>query len=78
MLRWIMLVFMLVGFVLIFLAKSAGVLAIGLLLTGVGVVGFIGALAVARISAHARPEAAMASPEDLLALHASRTPPPKP
>lgn len=57
-----------IGFVLAFIAKSAGVLGIGLLLGIVGFFGFVLAMAAARVSASARPETSMASVEDLGAL----------
>ncbi|GAA0712313.1 hypothetical protein [Dokdonella soli] len=66
--RWIMLGFTILGFVLVFSAKAPGLLAIGLLLALIGVIGFVLALASDRISANARPDASMASTEDLVAL----------
>lgn len=66
--RWIMFALTLIGFALAFAAKSPGVLALGLLLGGVSLFGFIFALAADRIAAGARPDASMATPEDLAAL----------
>jgi len=66
--RWIMLVVTLLGSVLSFGAKTPGLLGIGLLLTLIGVIGFIFALAADRIAANARPEASMAAVEEVVAL----------
>ena len=71
--RWIMLVLAVLGFMLAFMTKSPGLLGLGLLLGLIGVVGFVFALAADRVSANARPEAAMAAVEDLVALR-KRTP----
>jgi len=70
--RWIMLVVTVLGLVLAFMAKTPGLLGIGLLLVLIGIVGFIFALAADRIAANARPEAAMAAVEDLAALRRKR------
>ncbi|MET0226446.1 MAG: hypothetical protein ABW187_08410 [Dokdonella sp.] len=70
--RWIMLVVTVLGLVLAFMAKTPGLLGIGLLLVLIGIVGFIFALAADRIAANARPEAAMAAVEDLAALRLKR------
>ena len=72
MLRWMLLALTILGFVLVFSSKSALVLAFGLLLGGVGLFGFIFALAADRISANARPDTSMASTEDLIALNNGR------
>lgn len=69
MLRWMLLALTILGFVLVFSSKSTLVLALGLLLVGVGLFGFIFALAADRISANARPDTSMASTEDLIALN---------
>jgi|GEM_PF-5097933 len=66
--RWILLALMLLGCVLVFTTHSAFVLGIGLLAAISGAVGFVLVLASDRIAANARPEVAMASPEDLKAL----------
>lgn len=76
--RWIMLAMAVVGFALCFAAKSAGILAIGLLLGVIGGFGFVLSLAADRIAANARPEASMASVEDLVALRKRRMPPQRP
>jgi len=70
--RWIMLVVTLLGLALTFGAKTPGLLGIGLLLTLIGVIGFVFALAADRIAANARPEASMAAVEDLAALRRKR------
>jgi hypothetical protein len=66
--RLLLLVLALIGFALTFIAKSPGLLGIGLLFGIVGLFGFVFALAAARVSASARPEASMASVEDIVAL----------
>ncbi len=76
--RWILLLLALAGLALTFTTKSSGLLGIGILLILVGSFGFVVSLASARISASARPETAMASAEDLMALRRSRTVPPRP
>ncbi|MEO7062690.1 MAG: hypothetical protein ABI082_02800 [Dokdonella sp.] len=68
------LVVTLVGFALAFVAKSAVVLGLGLLLALVGLLGLVLAMAAARVSASARPETSMASVDDLGALR-NRAPP---
>jgi hypothetical protein len=75
--RWLMLVSLVLGFALTFIAKGPGLLALGLVLGFVGLFGLIFALAAARVSASARPETLMAAPEDLVALR-SRRPPVRP
>jgi hypothetical protein len=71
--RWLLLVVTLLGFGLVFIAKSPALLGFGLLLGVCGFVGFVFALAAERISANARPEASMVSGEDFSAL--KRRPP---
>jgi Tfp pilus assembly protein PilX len=66
--RWIMLGLTALGLVLVFVTKSPGLLAVGLLLGLIGIIGFVFALAADRISANARPESSMAAVEDLAAL----------
>lgn len=68
MFRWILLVLALLGLVLAFTTKSPGLLGLGLLLGLVGSVGFVLALAADRVAANARPDMAMASAEELVAL----------
>ena len=72
--RLLWVVMALVGFAIAFIARSAGVLGLGLLLGIVGFVGFVLAMAAARVSASARPETSMASVDDLGALR-KRAPP---
>jgi hypothetical protein len=67
-----MLALTVLGFTLTFLAKGAGLLALGLLFGFVGLFGLIFAIAAARVSASARPESLMAVPEDLAALRSRR------
>jgi hypothetical protein len=71
--RWLLLVLTVVGFTLTFMAKGAGLLAIGLVLGFVGFFGFIFALAADRVSASTRPETAMLGVEDLAAMRARQT-----
>ena len=78
MMRWIMLVLAVLGFVLALMTKSPGLLGIGLLLGLIGVIGFVFALAADRVSANARPEAAMAAVEDLVALRKRSAGPARP
>jgi hypothetical protein len=66
--RLLMLVLAVAGLVLSFMAKTPGLLGIGLLMATVGVIGFVFALAADRISANARPESSMASVDELTAL----------
>ncbi|MBN8727181.1 MAG: hypothetical protein J0H15_05685 [Xanthomonadales bacterium] len=78
--RWILLVMALLGLVLVFTGKTGGMVAIGLLLALVGLIGFVLSLAAARVAAASRPDAAMASPDELVALgrRAAGTPSPPP
>ena len=66
--RLLWLVLALVGFVLAFMAKSAILLGVGLLLGIIGFAGLVLAMASSRVSASARPETSMASVDDLGAL----------
>jgi hypothetical protein len=70
--RWIMLGLTILGFAMTFVAKTAGVLAIGLLLGFVGLFGMVFSIASDRIASRARPDTAMLSTEDLAALRARR------
>jgi drug/metabolite transporter (DMT)-like permease len=74
MLRWLMLALIVVGLVLTFTAKGPGLLGIGLLVGFVGLFGVVFSIAADRVSASARPDSAMATPEDLAALRARRAP----
>jgi hypothetical protein len=82
--RWLMLGLTILGFALSFVAKGPGLLAIGLLLGFVGLFGLVFSIAADRVSASARPESAMLTPEDLAAMRARRNagtkgvPPPRP
>lgn len=76
--RWILLFLALAGLALAFTTKSPSLLGVGILLILVGSFGFVVSLANARISANARPETAMASAEDLMALRRQRAMPPRP
>jgi hypothetical protein len=71
--RLLLLLMTLAGSVLVFTAKSSGLLGLGLLLGIVGFFGLVLAMAAARVSASARPEASMASVEEISALR-KRTP----
>ncbi|MCK9538977.1 hypothetical protein [Dokdonella sp.] len=66
--RWILLLVGLAGLVLVFAGPTGTWVGIGLLLGLVGLVGFVLALAAARIEAGARPDSAMATPEELVQL----------
>lgn len=70
--RWILLALTILGFVVMFIAKSPGLLALGLLLVVVGVLGFAWVLAADRVAANSRPESSMASGEELAALRRRR------
>lgn len=70
--RWIMLGLTILGFAMAFVTKSAGVLAIGLVLGFVGLFGMVFSIAADRVAAGARPDTAMLSTEDLAALRARR------
>ena len=70
--RWIMLGLTILGFAMTFVARTPGVLAIGLLLGFVGLFGMVFSIASDRIASRARPETAMLSGEDLAALRARR------
>ena len=72
MLRWILLVLALLGLALAFIAKSPGLLGVGLLLGFIGTIGFVLGLAADRIAENARPDTAMASVEELVALKKPR------
>jgi hypothetical protein len=74
--RVLLLLLTIAGFAIAFMAKSPGLLGLGLLLGFAGLFGFVLALAAARVSASARPDTAMATAADLAALR--RTPPPRP
>jgi hypothetical protein len=70
--RWMMLGLTILGFAMAFVARSPGVLAIGLLLGFVGLFGMVFSIASDRIASRARPDTAMLSIEDLAALRARR------
>lgn len=66
--RWILLALTILGCALVFTTHNTAVLGIGLLAAIVGFTGFVMVLAADRISANARPDVAMATPDDLRAL----------
>ena len=68
--RWMMLGLTILGFAMAFVARTPGVLAIGLLLGFVGLFGMVFSIASDRIASRARPDTAMLSIEDLAALRA--------
>lgn len=70
--RWILLGLTILGFAISFVTKSAGVLALGLVLGFVGLVGMVFSIAGDRVAARARPDTAMLTTEDLAALRARR------
>ena len=71
--RWLLVVLMVAGFTLTFLAKGPALLAIGLAMGFVGFFGLVFALAADRVSASSRPETAMLGAEDLAAMRARQT-----
>lgn len=73
--RWLLFGLTIFGFGLAFVAKSPGLLAIGLLVGFVGFFGFIFAMAAARVSASARPESSMVGVDELAMLRRRATPP---
>ncbi len=73
--RWILLLLAIAGFAISFTTKSAALLGIGIVLIFVGTFGVVLSVASARISDNARPESAMASAEDLVALRKPRVAP---
>jgi hypothetical protein len=74
MMRWLMLALVVVGLVLTFTAKGPGLLGIGLIVGLIGLFGTVFSIAAERVSASARPDTAMATPEDLAALRSRRPP----
>jgi len=70
--RWMMLGLTILGFAMAFVARTPGVLAIGLVLGFVGLFGMVFSIASDRIASRARPDTAMLSIEDLAALRARR------
>ena len=70
--RWILLGLTILGFALTFIAKTPGVLALGLVLGFVGLFGLVFSIAADRIASAARPDTAMLTSEDLAALRARR------
>ena len=77
--RLILLILTVIGGVLVFTAKSPGLLGLGLLLSIVGFFGLVLAMAAARVSASARPETSMASVEDIASFRKRPLPtPPRP
>jgi hypothetical protein len=68
--RWILIAVAFCGFLAAWFTHSPGMLALGLLVGFGGAFGAVLALASERIAANSRPESAMASSEDLVALSA--------
>lgn len=66
--RWILLGMTILGFVFVFTTRSPAVLLISLLAGIIGFVGFVVSLAADRVAANARPDVAMASREDIVAM----------
>jgi hypothetical protein len=66
--RWILLGMTILGTVVVFTTHNGVLLAIALVITLVGFVGFVFSLAAGRIASTARPELAMASREDMMAM----------
>ena len=70
--RWIMLGLTILGFAIVFTTRSPGLLGLGILIGLVGFIGFVFALAADRVSASARPEATIASVDDIHAMRGRR------
>jgi hypothetical protein len=70
--RWILLGMTILGTVVVFTTHNAALLAIALMITLVGFVGFVFSLAASRIASTSRPELAMASREYLRAMRNPR------
>lgn len=70
MVRWLMVVLCVLGLFMAFTTRSAGVMGLSLLMLVIGLFGIVMSLAADRISAKARPDAAMLPPEALLAVRA--------
>lgn len=66
--RWILLGMTILGTVVVFTTHNGALLAIALLMTLIGFVGFVLSLAAGRIASTSRPELAMASREDMMAM----------
>jgi len=66
--RWILLGMTILGTVVVFTTHNGVLLAIALLMTLVGFVGLVLSLAAGRIASTSRPELAMASREDMMAM----------
>lgn len=73
MIRWILLGLIVLGIAITFTTTSAGLLGLGLVMGFVGLFGMVFSFAADRVSASARPESAMAGPEDLAAMRTRRT-----
>jgi hypothetical protein len=70
--RWILLGLTILGFALTFIAKTPGLLAIGIVLGFVGLFGLVFSIAADRVASGARPDTAMLTSEDLAAMRARR------
>ena len=66
--RWILLGMTILGTVVVFTTHNGVLLAIALLMTLVGFVGLVLSLAAGRIASTSRPELAMVSREDMMAM----------
>jgi hypothetical protein len=80
--RWLLLLFALLGFALGFSAKTPGLMGLGLVLGFVFLLVAFFAFAAARVAANTRPDSALLADKDINALRASlrskppSTPPP--
>ncbi len=70
MLRWIMIVTTLAGFGLAFLARTPGLLGLGLVIGFISVFGVVFSIAGERISSNARPDTTMLQPDVIAAIRA--------
>ncbi len=69
--RWILLLAALFCFAIVFTAKTAGLLGLGLVLGFICLFGAMFAFAAERIASTARPDAALLTDKDITALRAS-------
>ncbi len=76
--RWVYLLIAMFGFAVVFSAKTAGALGVGLIVGLVGLFGALLAFAAARIASSAQSEVALLTDKDINALRASMRKPATP